>query len=84
MINAIRGRAMILFFLGRILEAREALERALELFGASEESDKMAAGAAGQDAGVAMLALMSWVLWVLGDVDTGFREWLRHSSERMC
>ena len=27
MINAIRGRAMILFFLGRILEAREALER---------------------------------------------------------
>jgi predicted ATPase/class 3 adenylate cyclase len=70
MINAIRGRAMILFFLGRILEAREALERALELFGASEESDKTAAGAAGQDAGVAMLALMSWVLWVLGDVDT--------------
>src|SRR5438045_6849579 len=29
----------------------------------------MAARAAGQDAGVAMQALMSWVLWVLGDVD---------------
>jgi len=70
MINAIRGRAMILFFLGRILEAREALERALEVFGASEEGDRMAAGAAGQDAGVAMLALMSWVLWLLGDIDT--------------
>ena len=29
----------------------------------------MAARAAGQDAGVAMLALMSWVLWILGHVD---------------
>jgi len=70
MINAIRGRAMILFFLGHLVDAREALERALEVFGASRESDQMAARAAGQDAGVAILALMSWVLWVLGDVDT--------------
>jgi hypothetical protein len=36
---------------------------------ASQEADKMAARAAGQDAGVAMHALMSQVLWVLGDVD---------------
>jgi class 3 adenylate cyclase/tetratricopeptide (TPR) repeat protein len=69
MINAIRGRAMILFFLGRIVEARQAVESAVDVFSASEESDRMAARAAGQDAGVAMLALMSWVLWVLGDVD---------------
>src|SRR6516225_1813341 len=69
LINATRGRAMILFFLGRIVEAREAIERAIELFNASEETDKMAARAAGQDAGVAMLALMSWVLWALGQVD---------------
>ena len=69
LINAVRGRAMILCFLGRIVEAREALERAVELFGASQETDRMAARAAGQDAGVAMLALMSWVLWALGDVD---------------
>jgi tetratricopeptide (TPR) repeat protein len=69
MINAIRGRAMILFFMGRIVEAHEAIENAVDLFSASEESDRMAARAAGQDAGVAMLALMSWVLWVLGDVD---------------
>jgi predicted ATPase/class 3 adenylate cyclase len=68
-INAIRGRAMILFFLGRIVEAREAIERAVEVFSASQDADKMAARAAGQDAGVAMLALMSWVLWVLGHVD---------------
>jgi tetratricopeptide (TPR) repeat protein len=69
LINAIRGRAMILFFLGRIVEAREAVERAVEVFSASQEADRMAARAAGQDAGVAMLALMSWVIWVLGDVD---------------
>jgi predicted ATPase len=70
MINAVRGRAMILLFLGRLTEARETIERALEVFDASEERDKMAARAAGQDAGVAILALMSWVFWVLGDVDT--------------
>jgi class 3 adenylate cyclase/tetratricopeptide (TPR) repeat protein len=69
LINAIRGRAMILFFLGRIVDSRDAIERAIEVFNASRESAKMAARAAGQDAGVAMLALMSWVLWVLGDVD---------------
>jgi tetratricopeptide (TPR) repeat protein len=70
LINAIRGQGMILMFMGRIAEAREALERAVEVFGASEEADRIAARAAGQDAGVAMLALKSWVLWVLGDVDT--------------
>jgi class 3 adenylate cyclase/tetratricopeptide (TPR) repeat protein len=69
LINATRGRAMILFFLGRIVEAREAIERAVELFNVSRDADRMAARAAGQDAGVAMLALSSWVLWVLGQVD---------------
>jgi class 3 adenylate cyclase/tetratricopeptide (TPR) repeat protein len=69
LINAIRGRAMILFFLGRIVDACEAIERAVEVFSTSQEADRIAARAAGQDAGVAMLALMSWVLWVLGDVD---------------
>jgi predicted ATPase len=69
LINAIRGQAMILFFLGRIVDACEAIEHAVEVFSAAQEADRMAARAAGQDAGVAMLALMSWVLWVLGDVD---------------
>jgi predicted ATPase/class 3 adenylate cyclase len=68
-INAIRGRAMILLFLGRIVEAREAIECAVEIFSVSQEVDRVAARAAGQDAGVAMLSLMSWVLWVLGHVD---------------
>jgi predicted ATPase/class 3 adenylate cyclase len=69
LINAIRGRAMILFFLGRIVEARESIERAAEVFNASEDSDRLAARAAGQDVGVAMQALMSWVLWILGQAD---------------
>ena len=69
LINAIRGQAMILMFMGRIVEAREAIERAIEVFSASQETDRLAARAAGQDAGVAMLALMSWVLWILGHVD---------------
>ena len=69
LLNVIRGRAMILMFMGRIIEAREELERAVEMFGASEEADRLAARAAGQDAGVAMLAFAAWVLWILGQVD---------------
>ena len=56
-------------FMGRIVEAREALARAIELFSASEEADKLAARAAGQDAGVSTLVLMAWVFWILGQVD---------------
>jgi class 3 adenylate cyclase/tetratricopeptide (TPR) repeat protein len=69
LINGIRGQGMILMFMGRLAEARATLERAIEVFGASLESDRIAARAAGQDAGVSMLALMSWVLWVIGEVD---------------
>ena len=38
-------------------------------FGASSEAEKVAARAAGQDAGAAGLAVMSWALWVLGHID---------------
>src|SRR5262249_34430569 len=69
LINAIRVQAMILFFLGRFVNAREVIERAAELFTTSQESEKIAARAVGQDAGVAILAFISWVLWMLGDVD---------------
>ncbi len=69
LLNGIRGQGMILMFMGRIVEARETLDRAIELFSASGESDKMAARAAGQDAGVSMLVLMAWVSWILGHVD---------------
>jgi predicted ATPase/class 3 adenylate cyclase len=69
LLNAIRGQAMILMFMGRIVEARETLERAIELFNASEDADKIAARSAGQDAGVSMLVFMAWVSWILGHVD---------------
>src|SRR5262249_58927240 len=69
LLNVIRGRAMILMFMGRLIEARAELERAVEMFGASEEADRLAARAAGQDAGGAMLAFMAWVLGILGQGD---------------
>jgi tetratricopeptide (TPR) repeat protein len=55
--------------MGHIIEARELTERALETFRTSGEAEKLAARAAGQDAGVAGLALMSWAVWVLGHAD---------------
>ena len=69
LINGIRGQGMILMFMGRIAEASERLDRAIEVFSASQEDDRLAARAAGQDAGVAMLVLKAWVLWILGEVD---------------
>jgi tetratricopeptide (TPR) repeat protein len=69
LLNGIRGQGMILMFMGQIVEAREALGRAIELFDASQEADRTAARTAGQDAGVSILVLMAWVLWILGQVD---------------
>ena len=69
LLNATRGQAMIRLFMGRLTDAREAIERAFAEFEASSEDDQLAARAAGQDAGVADLALMSWVLWLLGHFD---------------
>jgi class 3 adenylate cyclase/tetratricopeptide (TPR) repeat protein len=69
LLNGIRGQGMILMFMGRLAEAREALERAAKLFSTSDEADKLAARAAGQDAGVSILVLMAWVSWILGQVD---------------
>ena len=69
LLNGIRGQAMILMFMGRIVEARDTLERAVEVFGTSQEADRLAARSAGQDAGVSMLVLMAWVFWILGQVD---------------
>jgi tetratricopeptide (TPR) repeat protein len=69
LLNGIRGQGMILMFMGQIVQAREALERAIQVFSASREADRIAARTAGQDAGVSMLVLMAWVLWILGEVD---------------
>src|SRR5205823_1570 len=59
MINAMRGLGMILLFMGDVVESRELTERAFDAFSASNEAEKLAARAAGQDAGAAALALMS-------------------------
>jgi tetratricopeptide (TPR) repeat protein len=69
LLNGIRGQAMILMFMGRMVEARETLERAVQLFDASSEADRIATRAAGQDAGVSMRVLRAWVFWLLGQVD---------------
>src|SRR5262249_22530011 len=53
LINAIRGLGMILLFMGHLVEARELTERAIVAFSTSSDSEKLAARAAGQDAGVA-------------------------------
>src|ERR1700736_6212633 len=70
LLNAMRGQAMIRLFMGHLTGAREAIERAVQAFDASSEAERLAARAAGQDAGVADLALMSWALWLLGHADT--------------
>ena len=69
LLNATRGNAMILMFMGKIVEAGEMIERAFDAFNDSSEDDRFAARAAGQDAGVADLALMSWTFWLLGQPD---------------
>ncbi|MCK1296621.1 AAA family ATPase [Bradyrhizobium sp. 24] len=70
LLNAMRGQGMIRLFMGRLTGAHEAIERAYDAFEASSEGDRLAARVAGQDAGVADLALMSWALWLLGHADT--------------
>ena len=70
LLNAMRGQAMIRLFMGHLTGAHEVIERAVAAFDASSEEDRLAARAAGQDAGVADLALMSWALWLLGQADT--------------
>ena len=69
LLNATRGQAMILLFMGRFTEAREALNQAVDIFHSSDEFDQLAARAAGQDALVADLALLSWTLWIMGHID---------------
>jgi len=70
LLNAMRGQAMIRLFMGHLTGAHEAIGRAVDAFDASNEADRLAARAAGQDAGVADLALLSWALWLLGQADT--------------
>src|SRR5262249_15682829 len=74
LLNAMRGEAMILLFMGRLADARKAIEHAVETFNASDEADRLAARSAGQDAGGAGVGLVAWALCRLGGVDTGVRQ----------
>jgi len=69
LLNAMRGRAMILLFMGRIDHANEEIKAAIKKFDTSDETVRQRARAAGQDAKAAALALMSWSLWLLGEVE---------------
>jgi class 3 adenylate cyclase len=68
-INAMRSVVLTTLLMGEAVEACEWAERNVKEFGASDEAEKAAARAAGQDAGAAGLAVMSWALWILGHVD---------------
>ncbi len=69
LINAMRSVSLISLLMGRVVEACEWAERNVKEFGASDETERVAARAAGQDAGAAGLAVMAWALWLLGHVD---------------
>jgi tetratricopeptide (TPR) repeat protein len=68
-VNAMRGAGMTLASMGRLVEARQLIERSLAEFDRCDEAESLATRARGQDAGVAGMALMGWTLWVLGYPD---------------
>jgi tetratricopeptide (TPR) repeat protein len=70
LVNSLRGAGLVLLLMGRLTESRDRSERAVATFTASSEDERRAARAAGQDAGVASLSVMSWALWALGLPDT--------------
>ena len=69
-VNAMRGSGAVLLFMGRFVEAQRMLERSLAEFDMCDEAESLATRAAGQDAGVAGMAIMGWTLWALGYPDT--------------
>jgi hypothetical protein len=64
-----RAVGLVALLMGRVVEGCEWAERNMKAFGTINEAERVAARAAGQDAGAAGLAIMSWALWVLGHVD---------------
>jgi predicted ATPase/class 3 adenylate cyclase len=68
-LNARRGHALTLLLLGALVDSIDECRRAIELFVASNEAESIAARDAGQDAGAAARAVLSWGLWLHGEVD---------------
>jgi predicted ATPase len=77
LLNAMRAVGLMNLLVGRLAEAREATERAVEEFDASDEAERVAARRAGQDAGVAGLAVMSWPSGSSATSTWRSREWLQ-------
>ena len=73
LLNVIRGRAMILMFMGTWRPERNSNAPSRCSAQARRPTD-WPPGAAGQDADVAMLALAAWVFWILGQVDEAVRK----------
>jgi len=69
LINSLRGAALAHLLTGNLDKAQDRCQRAVTIFNASDEVEQLATRAAGQDAGVAGLALMSWALWAAGYSD---------------
>jgi predicted ATPase/class 3 adenylate cyclase/DNA-binding CsgD family transcriptional regulator len=69
-INAARSLGLVHLVMGAPVEAKRLTEQAVAAFDASGEAERLATHAAGQDAGAAGLAALSWALWALGEVDT--------------
>ena len=69
LLTAFRAVGLMNPLTGRIVEAREMTERTVKEFSARNDVERAAARAAGQDAGAAGLAVMSWALWLLGYPD---------------
>jgi len=69
LINSLRGAALAHLLTGHLDKAQDRCQRAVTIFDASNEVEQHATRAAGQDAGVAGLALMSWALWAAGYSD---------------
>ena len=70
LVNFLRGAGLGLTLMGRLIAGRDLTERSVVAFDASDEAERRSAGASGQDAKAASLAVMSWALWALGYADT--------------
>src|SRR6516164_7220781 len=68
-VNAMRGSGFALLLMGRLAEAQRMFERNLAEFDLCDEAESLATRAAGQDAGVAGMALIGWITWLLGYPD---------------
>ena len=81
LVNSLRGTALTLLLLGRLAQSLDRAEQAAKIFAVLTAEEQLSARAAGQDAGVATLAVASWALWGLGNFDEASNR-IGHALER--